>query len=201
MTNSKQQQKTKFQRKGNSRGPLPQRRSFLSDRQLQVLAVSLLIAAILLVYWPVRSFEFIDYDDGPYVFKNLNLQSGITRTSLIWAFTTTWAGNWHPLTWLSHMLDCHLFGLNPGPHHLISLFFHLANTFLLFWVFRRMTGRPWVSWSVTALFALHPLRVESVAWIAERKDVLSTFFWILTMGMYVRYVEKPGSGRYWLILL
>jgi hypothetical protein len=99
------------------------------------------------------------------------------------------------------MLDCELFGMNAGGHHFTSLIFHLANALLLYWVLNRMTGRPWTSTFVAALFALHPLHVESVAWISERKDVLSTFFWILTMGMYARYVERPSLSRYLLALL
>ena len=109
-----------------------------------------------------------------------------------WAFTTGHAANWHPLTWISHMVDVQLFGLHPGWHHLVNLLFHLANTLLLFLVLHRMTNALWQSAFVAALFALHPLHVESVAWVAERKDVLSTFFWMLTMGVYVSYVARPG---------
>ena len=118
-----------------------------------------------------------------------------------WAFTTGHAGNWHPLTWISHMLDIQLFGLNPQGHHLMNLFFHIANTLLLFFVLHRMTKALWQSAFVAALFALHPLHVESVAWVAERKDVLSTFFWMLTMGAYCYYVERPGLRRYLPVLL
>ena len=118
-----------------------------------------------------------------------------------WAFTTLYAEFWHPLTWLSHMLDVQLFGLEPRGHHLTNLLFHLANTLLLFLVFHRMTKALWQSAFVAALFALHPLHVESVAWVAERKDVLSAFFWILTIGAYVHYVERPGLQRYLAVLL
>ncbi|MBM4272580.1 MAG: tetratricopeptide repeat protein, partial [Deltaproteobacteria bacterium] len=120
---------------------------------------------------------------------------------LKWAFTTSHASNWHPLTWLSHMLDVQLFGMRPGWHHLMNLFFHVANTLLLFLILHRMTKAIWQSAFVAALFALHPLHVESVAWIAERKDVLSTTFWILTMGAYVHYVEQPRLSRYLLIMI
>jgi len=160
-----------------------------------------LVVATLLVFWPVLNSEFINLDDGVYVTNNPNVQRGLTLENVKWAFTDTSAGFWHPLTWLSHMLDCQLFGLNPGAHHLTNLLFHLANTLLLFWVLKRMTGRPGASTFIAALFALHPLHVESVAWVSERKDVLSTFFWILTMGLYLRYVEQPGIHRYLLVLL
>ena len=163
--------------------------------------VLFLVVATLLVFWPVLNSEFINLDDRVYVTNNPNVQQGLTLENVIWAFTDTSAGFWHPLTWLSHMLDCQLFGLNPGVHHLTNLLFHLANTLLLFWVLSRMTGRPWASTFIAALFALHPLHVESVAWVSERKDVLSTFFWILTMGLYLRYVEQPGIHRYLLVLL
>jgi Flp pilus assembly protein TadD len=160
-----------------------------------------LVVATVLVFWPVLHSEFINLDDGVYVIDNLIVQRGLTLENVIWAFSDTSAGFYHPLTWLSHMLDCQLFGLNPGAHHLTNLLFHLANTLLLFWVLTRMTGRPGASTFIAALFALHPLHVESVAWVSERKDVLSTFFWILTMALYLRYVEQPGIHRYLLVLL
>ncbi|UCF42748.1 MAG: tetratricopeptide repeat protein [Planctomycetota bacterium] len=144
----------------------------------------------------VRLNEFIGYDDNQYVVDNPQVKAGITHKSLLWAFTSTRASNWHPLTWLSHMLDCELFGLNPCGHHLMNLFFHLANTLVLFWVFNRMTGAVWRSAFVAAAFSIHPLRVESVAWVAERKDVLSGLFCMLTMAAYVRYAERPSVRRY-----
>jgi tetratricopeptide (TPR) repeat protein len=131
-----------------------------------------------------------------YVTENVHVKAGITTEAIRWAFTTGYAGNWHPVTLISHMLDVELFGLRPRWHHLTNLFFHLANTLLLFFVFHRMTKAPWKSAFVAALFALHPLHVESVAWVAERKDVLSTFFWMLTMVAYVHYVERPGFRSY-----
>jgi tetratricopeptide (TPR) repeat protein len=161
----------------------------------------LLIVATLGVFWQVRSHDFLNYDDDVYVSENSQVQEGFTRKSVIWAFTSGYASNWHPLTWLSHMLDCQLFGLNPGGHHLTNLMLHLANTLLLFLLLNRMTSAPYRSALVAALFALHPLHVESVAWVAERKDVLSTLFWMLTMWTYLLYVEHPRLGRYLLTLV
>ncbi|MHC4706195.1 MAG: glycosyltransferase family 39 protein [Planctomycetota bacterium] len=133
-------------------------------------------------------------------FENQNIKSGITWDSIKWALTAGYAANWHPLTWLSHMLDWQLFGTDAGGHHLTNLFLHIANSLLLFTVLKRMTSALWPSAFVAALFALHPLHVESVAWITERKDVLSTFFWMLTVAAYLRYVERPSLGRYLLTL-
>jgi len=166
------------------------------------LCISLvLVVTILCIFWQLRNHEFINLDDDEYVANNARVDSGLTASGAAWAFVTMHAANWHPLTWLSHMMDCELYGLNPGGHHLTSLLFHIANTLLLFWVLKRMTGALWRSGFVAALFALHPLHVESIAWIAERKDVLSTFFWLLTMGAYFRYVTSPGFHRYLLVLL
>ena len=148
----------------------------------------------------VRHNGFVNYDDNKYVAENRQVKAGITFDSVIRAFTTIHpSGNWHPLTSLSHMLDYQLFGLNPLWHHLNSLLFHIANTLLLFRVLQKMTGRIWQSAFVAAVFALHPLHVESVAWAAERKDVLSGFFWMLTIVAYVRYAERPRIGRYLLV--
>ena len=161
----------------------------------------ILITAVLLVYWQVGDHEFINYDDNAYITDNAQVQKGLTSKGIIWAFTTSHTGNWHPLTWISHMLDCELYGLNPEGHHLTNVLFHMANAILLFVVLRWMTGAIWRSGLVAALFALHPLHVESVAWVAERKDVLSTFFWMLTMVAYVHYVNRPGGKRYLLVLI
>ena len=171
-----------------------------SNKFRDFLICAVLALATFVAFEQVRDSEFV-YDDGQYVTKNPQVIGGITFESVIWAFTTTYAANWHPLTWLSHMLDCQLFGLNPLWHHLTSLLFHVANTLLLFAVLKRMTGRIWPSAFVAAAFALHPLRVESVAWVAERKDVLSGFCWMLTMAAYVRYTEQPGIRRYLLVIL
>jgi hypothetical protein len=160
----------------------------------------ILITAVLLVYWQVGDHEFVNYDDNVYITDNAQVQKGLTSKGIIWAFTTSHTGNWHPLTWISHMLDCEFYGLNPKGHHLTNVLFHTANAILLFVVLRWMTGAIWRSGLVAALFALHPLHVESVAWAAERKDVLSTFFWMLTMMAYVYYVKRPGTRRYLLVL-
>jgi tetratricopeptide (TPR) repeat protein len=160
-----------------------------------------LVIAVLAVYWQVGNHEFVNYDDDQYVTENRHVQAGLTLESIAWAFTSTHASNWHPLTWLSHMLDCQIYGLNPPGHHFTSVFFHILNSILLFLVFKRMTGAFWKSAFVATLFALHPLHVESVAWAAERKDVLSTFFWMLTMGAYILYVENPGIKKYLLFVL
>ncbi len=168
------------------------------------LDISVMIALVLLtaaVYGQVIGHGFISYDDPDYVTDNFVVQKGLSWEGFRWAFTTVAAANWHPLTWLSHMLDVQLFGMKPGMHHLVSVTLHLLNTALLFLVFRQMTGALWRSAFVAALFALHPLHVESVTWIAERKDVLSTLFWILTMWAYVGYTKKPGLRGYLPVLL
>jgi tetratricopeptide (TPR) repeat protein len=168
-----------------------------SERQRNILICLGLALAIAVVYSPVVRFGFINYDDPTYVTDNAFVKAGLTFKGFVWAFTNTSAYNWHPLTWLSHMLDCQLFGLNAGAHHLVNVIFHVANTLLLFSVLRRMTRAPWRSAFVAAVFALHPLHVESVAWVAERKDVLSALFWVLTIWAYVRYVEnlKPQNSK------
>jgi len=170
---------------------------FFTIRREGVICLILAIA-ILAVYWQVQHYDFVNFDDDKYVTENLNIQAGITLKSVKWAFTNFDQMYWHPLTWLSHMLDCELYGLEPGMHHLTSLLFHIVNTLLLFLVFRKMTGSLWQSAFVAALFALHPINVDTVAWVAERKNVLSTFLWILTMFTYARYIEKPGLFRYML---
>ncbi|RLC28420.1 MAG: hypothetical protein DRH32_09110, partial [Deltaproteobacteria bacterium] len=153
------------------------------------------------VFRQLPSFDFINLDDNIYVTDNTHVRSGLTIENIRWSFETTYANFWHPLTWLSHMLDCRLFGLNPGMHHFSALLLHILNTLLLFTVFNRMTGKQMQSAVVAVLFAVHPLHVESVAWISERKDVLSTLFWLLTMYAYACYVEVPKTGRYIAVLL
>lgn len=156
------------------------------------IAVPLLIALVTIaVFWQVQAHEFINLDDEQYITQNPHMRSGFTAAGLTWAFTTTHASNWHPLTWLSHLLDVRLFGMDPAGHHLVSLLLHAANTLLLFFVLNRMTQALWQSAAVAFLFALHPLHVESVAWAAERKDVLSTFFLMLTLWAYARYAQSP----------
>jgi tetratricopeptide (TPR) repeat protein len=171
------------------------------NRNYLVLAICIALSiTTFAVFWQVGNHEFISFDDNDYVTENRHVQDGITLTGIVWAFSEPHAHNWHPLTWLSHMLDCQVFGLKPGRHHLVNLFFHVANTLLLFLILRRMTNALWQSAFVAGLFALHPLHVESVAWVAERKDVLSTLFWMLTMGAYVYYVERPGYKRYLFVI-
>jgi hypothetical protein len=160
-----------------------------------------LVLTTLAVFWSVKDYEFIHYDDDLYMVDNSRVQDGLTTESIKWAFTATHTGNWYPLTWLSLMLDYELYGLNPAGYHWSNLLFHIANTLLLFFLLSRITGAVYKSAFVAALFALHPLHVESVAWVSERKDVLSTFFWMLTMGAYVRYVERPGTIKYLLVII
>ena len=165
----------------------------LSDRWAVPGVCVFLAAAIWLVFGQTLGHEFVNYDDNDYVYENPHITQGLTLAGIAWAFTTSHAANWHPLTWISHMLDCQLYGLNPGGHHLNNILFHTATAILLFLVLRRMTGALWRSAYVAAVFAIHPLRVESVAWVAERKDVLSGVFFMLTIGAYVRYVEKAKA--------
>lgn len=171
--------------------------------QRHFLICILLATITFAVYLPVRNYEFLHYDDNGYVTENAEVKQGLNWQGIKWAFTTGCASNWHPLTWLSLMLDCELFraaslpeGVKPGPMHIVNVLFHVVNTILLFLVMARMTKGVWQSAFIAGLFALHPLHVESVAWIAERKDVLSTLFWLLTMLAYTRYVERPSAGRY-----
>ena len=155
---------------------------------------------VVLAYARVAGNGFIDLDDNDYVTQNLRVQAGITWKGILWALTTGHSANWHPLTWLSHLLDCQLFGLDPRGPHLVNLAIHLASTLCLLRFFLRTTGSLGASLFVAAAFGLHPLHVESVAWVAERKDVLSAFFWILSMHAYVRWTERPGLGRYAVLL-
>ena len=148
------------------------------------------------IYAQVIGHQFITLDDPTYVEENPMVNRGVTFAGLTWAFTTFYATNWHPLTWISHMIDCQLFGVNAGGHLLINALIHVANTLLVFWLLLRTTGARWPSALVAALFALHPLHVESVAWASERKDTLSTFFGLLSLIAYVRYAKAPSSGRY-----
>jgi tetratricopeptide (TPR) repeat protein len=170
------------------------------QRQILIVYVVLVIVT-LAVFWQVKQFNFINYDDGVYVTHNSHIQSGITLDGIRWAFSTRYVSLWNPLVWLSLMFDYQLHGLNAGGYHLTNLILHVMSVLLLFWLFNRMTGAIWKSAFVAAIFALHPLHVESVAWIAERKDVLSAFFWMLTLCLYVYYTEKPVIRRYLLVLL
>jgi tetratricopeptide (TPR) repeat protein len=169
------------------------------NRRLIPAAVCLIVL-VAIVYAPVRHHEFVNYDDDRYVTENPFVRQGLSAASVRWAFTATHASNWHPLTWLSHMLDVELYSLEPAGHHLTSLALHAVNAVLLMWVLYMMTGRFRPSLLVALLFALHPLRVESVAWVAERKDVLAGLFWMSTLLAYVFYARRPGAARYGFVL-
>jgi tetratricopeptide (TPR) repeat protein len=160
-----------------------------------ILALAL-AAAVLAAFYPVGGNDFVAFDDDAYVTENPRVLAGLSPAGVAWAFTTLHAANWHPLTWISHMLDVELFGLEAGRHHLTSLLLHLGNTLLLFSFLRAATGAFWRSGLAAALFALHPLRVESVAWVAQRKDVLALLFLLLTLSAYRRFVSAPSPGRY-----
>ena len=155
----------------------------------------------LAVYLPVLAHGFLRFDDPYYVTRNPHVQAGLSWEGIAWAFQANVASNWHPLTLLSHMLDCELFGMDPLGHHLTSLLLHTASVVLLFEALRRMTGEVWRSAAVAALFAVHPTHVESVAWIAERKDVLSGFFWMLTLLAWERWIRQPSPKRYMAVAL
>ena len=161
----------------------------------------LLVLVVLVVYAPAGKFEFQNYDTAKYVYANHYVTQGLTTAGIRWAFVTTYHSNWHPLTWLSHMLDVELYGLEAGRHHLTNVLFHIVNTLLLLWVLHRATGKLWPSSLVAALFALHPLHVQSVAWVAERKDVLSLFWGLLVLRSYAGYARDPGIGRFIPVLI
>jgi tetratricopeptide (TPR) repeat protein len=170
---------------------------FLFKNKLTTVAISIILAAsTAAIFWQVHGFDFINYDDNTYVYENSHVLNGLTAGGVIWAFTSFHLGYWQPLTWLSLMLDCQLFGLSPGSMHLANLFLHVLNSLLVFTLFRKMTGSLWPSAFVGAAFALHPMHIQSVAWIAERKDVLSTLFWLLTLIVYAGYVKRPTVFRY-----
>ena len=161
----------------------------------------LLFLAVLGVFLPAVGNGFVNYDDPEYVTANPQVGRGLTGEGVGWAFRSAHAANWHPLTWLSHMADVEVYGLRPGGHHLTSVLLHALSVWILFVILRRMTGATWRSFMVAALFGLHPLRVESVAWVSERKDVLSAFFWMLTLGAYVGWARREKTVFYWLALL
>jgi len=171
------------------------------NKTVKIIIYVLLVLATFAIYSQVQDHEFLNFDDDLYITNNLNVQAGLTSESVSWAFTTSHHATWFPMTWLSHMLDYQLYGLHPKGHHLTSLFLHIANALILFIVLSRMTGALWQSGFVAVIFALHPFNVESVAWVAQRTNVLSTFFWLLTMWAYIRYVEKPNIKRSGLMVL
>jgi len=175
----------------DSRSPHAEGRPASWPDRWTVPGVCFFLAAITFaVFGQAVHFKFINFDDHLYVYENPEVARGVSLRGIVWAFTHFHAGNWHPLTWLSHMLDCQLYGLNPGGHHLTNVLLHTAAVILLFLVLRRMTGFLWRSAFVAALFAIHPLRAESVAWVAERKDVLSAVFSMLTLWAYGRYAQR-----------
>jgi Tfp pilus assembly protein PilF len=166
-----------------------------SDRRAALTALALALAACAL-YAPALSHDFLPFDDQIYVTENRHVQSGLTWSSILWAFQTFRTGNWHPATWISHLIDCQLYGLRPWGHHLSGVLLHGANTGLLFLVLRKMTAAAWPSLVCAALFGLHPAHVESVAWVAERKDVLSALFFLLTLYLYARHASRPRALTY-----
>lgn len=170
--------------------------AFSSGGKRTLLFCLLLAVGTLALYNPVSHSAFLRYDDDRYVAENPHVQAGIHWSTISWAFTSFEQANWHPLTWLSHASDCQLFGLNPSGHHYVSLLLHTANVMLLFLLLQWMTGCTGRSFVVAALFAVHPMNVESVAWIAERKNVLCMFFFLLTLLAYGRYARRPGVERY-----
>jgi protein O-mannosyl-transferase len=176
--------------------PMRSRDLFSSpERRTLVLSLALVLLTVL-AYLPIRNNAFINFDDKQYITDNAQVRSALSWQTVEWAFTTYDAANWHPLTWLSHALDCQLFGLNPAGHHFISVLLHGLNVVLLFLVLQRVTGFIWRSLTVAAVFAVHPLNVESVAWAAERKTLLSMFFFLLAVWVYSAYVRKPSLPRY-----
>src|SRR4051812_1450123 len=167
-----------------------------NDRSVKVAVCILLSALIFIVFGQTLHHGFVNFDDDRYVYENEHVTAGLTVEGLKWFATHSHASLWHPLTTLSHMLDCQIFGVKPGGHHFTNVLLHNIAAVLLFLVLGNMTGTIWRSAFVAAIFAIHPMRVESVAWIAERKDVLSGVFLMLTLGAYLRYVRAPGVGRY-----
>ena len=170
------------------------------QRQKFGLAILLVVATVAL-YYPANGHPFVNFDDNLYVTENLHVTAGLTWQTVKWAFTTFDQGNWHPVTWLSHAADCQLYGLNPAGHHQTNLVLHVCNVVLLFWVLQQATGYVGRSAMVAALFALHPINVETVVWISERKNLLSMTFFLLALGAYRRYVQKPDVARYGLVAL
>ena len=165
-----------------------------SSLSRQTLLLGLALAGLTVaIYWPVGGFAFLNYDDTVYVTINPGVSGGLSADAVRWAFTTSHGANWHPLTWLSHQLDVTLFGLDPGWHHRVNLLLHLLTTLVLFHWLARCTGRPGRSAFVAALFSLHPLHVESVAWVAERKDLVSALCGVLALQAYTGYARRPCS--------
>jgi hypothetical protein len=190
-TKSRRRRETPQKRRPSGDGDV-QPAHFLQRQGVLSLLLFLVTAA---VFWPATRNDFVNFDDPRYVLTNTRVQAGPTAESLQWALTTGYAANWHPVTWLSHMMDCQWFGLKPWGHHAVSVLWHAANAALAFLALRQLTQATWRSFAVALLFALHPLRVESVAWVAERKDVLSTFFWLATLWAYALWVQWTAKKR------
>ena len=188
--------------KAFSMNPLSFIEQFVSKRIGRQLIICLFLCMVtVLAYIQVKDFSFITWDDDQYVTENPVVKEGLTWKGAKWAFVSLHASNWHPLTWLSHMLDSQLFQSQPSGHHLTNVVLHMANTVLLFLFWGQVTGAVWPSALVAALFAIHPMHVESVAWVSERKDVLSTFFWLATMCAYAWYAKGPSVARYGFIFI
>ena len=189
----RQQQTPPASQSRNDSGGSPTLRAATRNLYAVLIVCGFLLLAVWMVFGQSLHHDFVNYDDNEYVYENPHVMHGLTAEEIAWAFTSSSAANWHPLTWLSHMLDCQLYGLHAGGHHLTNVLLHAATAVLLFLVLRRMTGDLWPSAFVAALFAIHPLHVESVAWVAERKDVLSGLFFMLTLAAYLGYVRRPFS--------
>jgi protein O-mannosyl-transferase len=172
----------------------------IQRNQRDIVIMLFLTMLIFAVYWQVMNFSFVDYDDNIYIFNNHFITQGFSYGNIIWAFTSTYVGHWHPLTWLSLILDYKLFGLNAGGYHWTNVILHIINALLLFKLLQWITAETGKSVLVALLFALHPLNVESVAWISERKNVLSMLFFLSTISSYVYYVRCPNSYKYTLII-
>ena len=164
------------------------------DAYREQAVITLIVIAVLAIYAQTAGFSFVNFDDNLYVYDNAAVIRGLTADTFKWAFSSFHSSNWHPMTWLSHAADVSMFGLDPGRHHTVNVFLHLLNSIFAFYVFKRMTGCFWRSAIVALLFAVHPAHVESVAWVSERKDLLSTLFWLLTMLAYVRFCERRGEA-------
>ena len=168
----------------------------VADRRPIVIS-ALLVLAVIAIYAQCIHHPFLRLDDPDYVLENDHVNSGLSLSNIAWAFTALYASNWHPLTWISHMIDVQLFGFDAGKHILVNIVFHAVNSVLLFFLLRRATSRLWPSAAVAAFFAIHPLHVESVAWVSERKDVLSTLFFLITLFLWTAWVQTGARSRYW----
>ncbi len=172
----------------------------LSQRQITSIISAAIIIITLIAYSPIRHNSFVHYDDYAYIIKNPIISSGVSVDAITNCFTKIHASNWHPLTWLSHLVDYQLFGLNPPGHHIVSVIFHIINALMLLWVLRLLSISVWSSAFISVIFALHPIQVESVAWASERKTLLAGLFWLLTMAVYIYYTRRPGVLRYLLLI-